>query len=174
MPRLRHYDHLNTVRFVTFTCFHRQKLLTEEAVIAEFQDQVIQTFRARFIKIFAYVVMPEHVHLIVHPPDSVKLGPVIGELKSKAATRILSKKLIDLPAICYVIKKGVSRRAVWQPRCYDHNCRTRETMIEKINYCHNNPVKRRLVKESGDWRWSSFNWYRGLKDVPLTIDELEQ
>ena len=173
MPKLRHFDHLNTARFITFTCFHRQKLLTDEAVISEFLDQVIKTFRSRFIRIFAYVVMPEHVHLVLHPPDSVTLGPVIGELKSKSAARIISKKLIDLPTICYVIRKGVSRRAFWQPRCYDHNCRTRETVIEKINYCHNNPVKRLLVKDPGDWPWSSFNWYRGMSDVPLEMDELD-
>lgn len=171
MPKLRHYEHLNTARFVTFSTYRRQKLLTLSPVMLVFL-QTLDAIRTRHgIKIFAYVVMPEHVHLVLHPPDSLKLGPVIGELKSQSASRIITEKFIDLPPSCRVVKNGKERWAFWQPRCYDHNCRTPETVIEKINYCHANPVNRGLVKEPGQWRWSSFNWYAGEEDVPLKMDE---
>ena len=173
MPKLRHYDHLNTARFITFTCFRRRQLLTSHAVIVEFLTQLNEIRRTYCIKLHAYVVMPEHVHLVLHPPDSLKLGPIIGELKSKSASRILQKNLVAPPLICTVVKDGVLRRAFWQPRCYDHNCRSRDTVIEKIAYCHMNPVQRGLVNEPVDWRWSSFNWYQGSSDVPLEMDELE-
>ncbi|MGH8014614.1 MAG: hypothetical protein ACREBV_00290 [Candidatus Zixiibacteriota bacterium] len=45
--------------------------------------------------------------------------------------------------------------------------------MEKINYCHNNPVRRGLAFEPSDWRWSSYNWYIGERDVPIEIDEFE-
>ena len=48
-----------------------------------------------------------------------------------------------------------------------------EIVLEKINYCHNNPVKRGLAREPGDWRWSSYHWYIGKRDVPIEIDEFE-
>ena len=134
----------------------------------------LQSIRARYaIRIFGYVVMPEHIHLLLHPPDSLKLGPVIGELKSQSASRIISERLVTLPRDCTVVKNGRERQAFWQPRCYDHNCRTPETVVEKINYCHNNPVSRGLVSEPGQWRWSSYNWYAGETEVPLVMDEID-
>ncbi len=125
------------------------------------------------VRLFGYVIMPEHVHLVLHPPDSLKLGSVIGELKSKSASKIISDRLISLPENCTIRKNGRERQAFWQPRCYDHNCRTRDTVVEKINYCHNNPVTRGLAGEPGKWRWSSYNWYAGVSDVPLEMDEVD-
>jgi putative transposase len=172
MPRLRHYDHLNTARFVTFSCYRRHKLLVNEPVVRVFLE-MLQGIRQQYrIEVLGYVVMPEHVHLVLHPPDGLRLGPIIGELKAKSASRILSGKLVQLPGDCTQMKDGRCRRFFWQPRCYDHNCRTPETVIEKINYCHNNPVKRGLVGQPAEWDWSSYNWYTGKRDVPLAMDEV--
>jgi putative transposase len=173
MPKLRHYDHLNTACFVTFSCCHRHKLFISPTVIELFLDTLKAIRRERALRIFGYVVMPEQVHLILHPPDSLKLGSVIAELKSKSASRIIAESLIELPCDCRIMKSGHERRAFWQPRRYDHNCRTPDTAIEKINYCHTNPVKRGLVAEPAQWRWSSYNWYAGMSDVPLEMDVVE-
>jgi putative transposase len=170
MPRLRHYDHLNTARFVTFSCYRRHKLLLAPPVVCVFLEALESMRRLHGIRLLGYVIMPEHVHLVVHPPNAIKLGPVIGQLKSQSASRIVSERLLVLPANCAIEKSGVRRQAFWQPRCYDHNCRTPETVVEKINYCHNNPVKRGLVTEPGHWRWSSFNWYASESEVPLAMD----
>jgi len=98
---------------------------------------------------------------------------MIGELKSKSAARIIADKLIQFPDYCRIFRNGQGRWAFWQPRCYDHNCRSEKIALEKINYCHNNPVKRGLAKEPGDWRWLRYNWYIGKRDVPVMIDEFE-
>jgi putative transposase len=173
MPKLRHYDKLNTARFVTFSCYRRLRLITTPHVA----DAIVQTLRlireTRELMIFGYVLMPEHVYLVVHLPDRLKLGSIIGELKSKSASRIISENLSSLPADCRITKGGKERWAFWQPRCYDHNCRSRETILEKISYCHMNPVKRGLVSEPGHWRCSSYNWYEGTTDVPLVMDRLD-
>jgi len=171
MPKLRHYDHLNTARFITFSCYRRHMLLTTKPVILAFLETLLSIRLQHHIRIFGYVIMPEHAHLVLHPRIKSKLGAVIGELKSKSASRIIAEGLITLPANCRVVKDGRERRIFWQPRCYDHNCRTTLTVVEKINYCHNNPVVRKLAGEPGQWQWSSFNWYAGQSDVPLEMDE---
>ena len=57
----------------------------------------------------------------------------------------------------------------WDKRCYDHNCRSPQTVVEKIRYCHNNPVTRGLVSDPAEWKWSSYNAQLGRPDVPLTV-----
>ena len=49
---------------------------------------------------------------------------------------------------------------VWQPRFYDFNVWTERKRIEKLRYMHCNPVKRGLVAEPEQWRWSSFRYYK--------------
>ncbi len=114
-------------------------------------------------KLLAYVLMPEHVHLVMWPPDGMKMGRVIGEIKSKMAREYFA---LTMPST-----KG--KKVFWQKRCYDHNCRTADTIREKIEYCHKNPVKRGLVAGPGEYVFSSFNWYRGEREVPLLMDEVE-
>jgi putative transposase len=125
----------------------------------------LKSLRVKYgIKIHGYVLMPDHVHLVLHPPDSCELGRLIGQLKSLSARRYFAGQTATPLA---------ETRILWQRRSYDHNCRDTESVIKKINYCHNNPVKKGLVAEPGEWRWSSYNWYQGRRDVLLEIDTLE-
>jgi putative transposase len=164
MGQLKHFDDSGMARFITFCCFQRQKYLylpdTKELLIKH-----LQMAREKYtFKLLGYVIMPEHVHLVILPPDSMKLGLVIREIKSRMAKDYFANIRPDIPA----------PHVFWQKRCYDHNCRTPESIREKIVYCHNNPVKRGLVTDPGNYRWSSHNWYLGWRDVPLTIDGMEQ
>jgi putative transposase len=174
MTRLRHYDHLGTARFVTFSCYHRFRLLTSTPIIQAFLDELAAVRDRYRLKLYGYVIMPEHVHLVLWPPDSVRLGVVIGQLKSLSARRMLPLLRIQrgVPLDRLEVRRdGEGRLAFWQARCYDHNCRTSDIVREKIEYCHKNPVVRGLVNSPEEWRWSSYNWYTGCQDVPLSMDE---
>jgi putative transposase len=123
--------------------------------------------------LLGYVVMPEHVHLVVVPPIEAKLGTIIGELKRMSSKRIhdiLASQKSPLLEKFHVIRHGVGKFALWQIRCYDHNCRTPESIWEKVNYCHNNPVKRGLVGGPENWEWSSYRWYSGKRKGCLKIN----
>jgi len=163
MTDLRHYDNSGTARFVTFGCYRWQPALTTDLARQLF-IQYLDFVRERHnFQLLAYVIMPEHVHLVLYPPEGMKLGYVIGELKSRMAREYFARMAIGI---------GGARRVFWQKRCYDHNCRTPDAVREKIEYCHNNPVRRGLVASSGEWRWSSYNWYSGSEDVPIAMDEV--
>jgi putative transposase len=166
MPKLRHYDHLNTARFVTFSCYKRMPLLTSDPVIQTVVDQLAAVRTRHLFRLLGYVIMPEHVHLVIHPRLDSKLGLVIAEFKSRSAAQIIATRQLVLPEVCRIVRSGKSRYAFWQSRCYDHNCRTPAAVEEKINYCHNNPVKRGLVAQPGEWRWSSYGWYYGRRGNP--------
>jgi putative transposase len=174
MTNLRHFDHLSTARFVTFSCYHRFRLLTSPQVIRVFLGEVNAARDKYGLKLYGYVVMPEHVHIVVLPPDSIKLGIVIGELKSLSARKMLPllRNQCGKPLDRLVFNRGGEERtAFWQARCFDHNCRSSGTVREKIEYCHKNPVRRGLVNGPADWLWSSHNWYAGCEAVPLQMDE---
>ncbi|MFH1699922.1 MAG: hypothetical protein ABIE07_04970, partial [Candidatus Zixiibacteriota bacterium] len=110
---------------------------------------------------------------IIYPEDVHEMGRVIGEIKSFSGRRILKEWRARDYKILKRMTHNSGQTTFWQRRCYDHNCRTVEAVRQKIEYCHGNPVRARLVKEPGDWDWSSYNWYQGRRNVPLEIDEIE-
>jgi putative transposase len=137
-----------------------------------FLSHLKSTCKYYSIDIYGYVIMPEHIHLVLYPRDEVSIGRVIGELKSKSAREILLQFRRENSSLLsrLTVRETTS---LWQKRCYDHNCRTPETVIEKINYCHKNPVTRGLVNDPEDWKWSSYRWYEGMDDVAIEIEGYE-
>ena len=164
MPKLKHYDNLGTARFVTFSCYRRLKGFKREGVFRLFLKHLQRARIKHNFKLFGYVIMPKHVHLVILPSSGSKLGLIIREIKSNMAREYFSE-VVSVPS--------GETHVFWQRRCYDHNCRTPETVVEKINYCHYNPVVRGLVKSPGEWIWSSYKWYQGMKDVPIRMDKIE-
>jgi len=98
-----------------------------------------------------YVVMPEHVHLLVSEPERSRLRAVLQMLK-----QIVAQKL--KPGLSASVGEEDAKR-FWQVRYYDFNVRTRKKQIEKLRYIHRNPVHRGLVEKPEDWPWSSFLHY---------------
>jgi putative transposase len=168
MTRLRHFDNLGTARFITFSTFQRRPLLNDETLIRIFLRELCSLRREHSIQILGYVIMPDHVHLVLHPPDSSALGRIIGQLKGRSSRQML--RAMEESALASPPLRTNGQPAIWQRRCYDHNCRTTDTVKEKINYCHNNPVTKGLVRDANDWTWSSYRWYHGEKCTPLEID----
>ena len=95
----------------------------------------------------SYVVMPEHVHLLVSEPRNATLSVALQALKISVSRR-------SVP------------RPFWQPRFYDFNVYTERKRLEKRRYMHRNPVARGLVTHPKDWVWSSYrHWDTGYDGV---------
>ncbi|MCP4566537.1 MAG: hypothetical protein GY841_03020 [FCB group bacterium] len=159
---LKHYDHDGRVRYVTFCIHNKIPLLTNIQYRDIVETTINAVLKAHNVSLIAYVIMPEHVHLVVRPPLDAKLGYIIGEIKRQSSRLIHSilktqdQRLLER----LTIRRNKKRRFVlWQRRCFDHNCRSEESVWHKVDYCHNNPVRRGLVKNPGDWRWSSYWLY---------------
>ena len=172
MPKLKHHDDLGTARFVTFSCHRRLKLLIDADDMLIVIDELYAARQKHGIAILAHVIMPSHVHLVIHPPITIHLGRVIGEIKSRSARRILSRWRWNGRAVIRVDRGGQKRTVFWEQRCYDHNCRTNADVREKIVYCHNNPVRAGLVDDPGGWQWSSYSSYLD-EGGPIDIDAME-
>lgn len=94
-----------------------------------------------------YVVMPEHVHLLVSEPDTGTPSTIMQLLKQNVS-RLLR---LETPS---------DDSPFWQRRFYDFNVWTRKKQFEKLHYMHMNPVKRGLVDDPGLWPWSSYRYYQ--------------
>ncbi len=136
-------------------------------------DNIDQTRQEFQLRLLGYVIMLDHVHLVVIPPVEAELGRIIGDLKRTSARDILDFLRTNDSALLeelMVVRDGRLKSVLWQKRCFDHNCRNDDAVKSRIEYCHSNPVKRGLVQNAEDWPWSSCRWYLGIKDVKLRID----
>ena len=117
--KLRHYDHDGRARFITICTHNRLPLLTNNRFRRIIVTAIANMRVAHDLKLLAYVVMPEHVHLVVVPPLGLHLGLVIGEMKRESAKEILhhlrtsrSRLLEKLT----VTRGGHQRVTIWQRR----------------------------------------------------------
>jgi putative transposase len=173
MSNPRHYDHLGHARFVTFSTYRRRPHLTHPAAKFIVQWGINGMRKHYAVKILGYVIMPTHVHLVLVPPIHLTLMNIIKSFKSVTTRAILADAgLVEMLERSQLTDSHGGRR-IWQHRGYDHNCRTSSAVIEKINYCHNNPVKAGLVNKPTDWEWSSARWYAGLRETGIKVDQVE-
>jgi putative transposase len=141
---LKRYYGQNHLHFVTFSCYDRLPLLGS----AQSRDvllRILANVRDRYdFDLVGYVVMPEHVHLLMSEPKMGTPSTVLQVLKERASRRL---------------GRGSSPR-FWQSRFYDFNVWSHKKKVEKLLYMHMNPVKRGLVAHPADWVWSSFGFYK--------------
>ena len=139
----KRYQQQRCLHFITFSCYRRMPLLDSTVARNLFERELEQVRHWYGCFITGYVVMPEHVHLLISEPESSQLSVVIQMLK-----QITSQKL-----------KAQSSARFWQIRYYDFPVWSEKKRIQKLRYIHRNPVKRGLVARPEDWRWSSFVHY---------------
>ena len=132
MPRgLVRFQQTGNFHFLTFSCHHRlPHLNTPEA--RDLFESALEEIRRRYnLLVAGYVVMPEHVHLLVNEPSRGSLARSIQAVKLSVSVRRIE-------------------RPFWLPRYYDFNVRNEEKRIEKLRYMHRNPVVRGLVAKLED------------------------
>jgi REP element-mobilizing transposase RayT len=117
-------------------------------------------------KLIAYVLMPDHTHLIVNPQDG-RIREFTGKLKSLSAKSIIkSARGIDFKE-----SPDGSSHQVWQESFKAIPLWSAWMIWQKINYIHANPVKAGLVPSARDYRWSSFQPFYSGTEKPLKVDQ---
>ena len=126
-------------------------------------------------RLVGYVVMPNHVHLLISEPKQGTPSSVLHKLKLRVSRRMGKPRRSGSTAqLRFPFEKVEGPpRAFWQARFYDFNVYTKGKKIEKLNYMHANPVKRRLVEHPGEWPWSSWGYYREGGAGLVRVDVVE-
>jgi len=146
---LKRFQKAEALHFITFSCFHRLPFLGAPGP-KETVEAILEQTRARHEgRIYAYVLMPEHVHLLINEPPRILVAQFLKALKQMSSRALRGDRL-----------------QFWQPRYFDANIYGEKERSEVIRYIHRNPVKRGLVRSPGEYRWSSFNHYAtGVRSV---------
>jgi putative transposase len=174
----------NDLHFLTFSCYRRRPLFNN-ASHCDRLLQILERVRRRYrIVVLGYVVMPEHVHLLVSEPQRDTLSVAIQALKLGFVRSLRVSRGESVVATPMSRKRGETWGTpvnhshsnpdrFWQARFYDFNVWTEKKRIEKLRYIHRNPVERGLVTSPEQWRWSSFRWYLCGEIGPVKINDTD-
>jgi putative transposase len=146
MPsRLQRFQKDGHYHAINFSCYRHQSWLQDEHACIVFEETLEELRQRHEFYLFGYVIMPDHIHLLLSEPKKQTLATTLSVLKGET-----SKQL-----------KG-SRQQFWQVRYFDFNIFTQKKFVEKLRYIHRNPVEEGLVEKPEDWPWSSYrHWLTG-------------
>jgi putative transposase len=176
MPKgLKRYYGQGHLHFLTFSCYRRLPLLGTARARNAFVAALAKIRERYQFRLIGYVVMPEHVHLLIS--ESAKCTPslVLKVLKQRVS-RDLRKRRRRVPTgqMRLGFEEGdAGLPRFWQPRFYDFNVYSAKKIREKLEYMHANPVKRGLAGNPGEWVWSSFLFYEKGESGLVSIDFMD-
>jgi putative transposase len=127
--------------FVTFSTFNRRKLFVVEMYVRIFLKTVYRYRREGRYELHAFVVMPEHVHLLLTPVHNVTIERAIQLIKGRYSHELGG-----------IIGRN---REIWQRGFTDHRVRDGVDFMHHRNYIHRNPVERRIVSDPSEYRYCS-------------------
>lgn len=111
--------------------------------VAELVKNSLLYLAGRKFKLVSWVIMPNHLHLLIKPLDENSLTSIMHSFKSFTSQK--ANKLLN--------RKG----KFWQEDYFDRFIRNYEHFEKTYNYIENNPVKARLCEKPSDWKYSSAN-----------------
>jgi REP-associated tyrosine transposase len=176
VPQLRRYYGQNHLHFLTTGTYRRARVFDSERFKRRFIATLGKLRSELDFLIVGYVLMPEHIHLLLWPGERANPSQIMQKLEGRTARFILKalrenrenswcQRMLGRFTLPSTVHDEAHFR-VWQRRFYDMNIWTEKKILEKLNYMHNNPVQRSLVKEPGEWPWSSWRFYY-LEDASL-------
>jgi putative transposase len=163
---IRHYHNPGDCHELTFSCFERMPLLSNDRWRELLAESIDKALEAHQLRLSAFVFMPEHVHLLVWPidPQVAAISEFLKTLKLSCSTKIKHRLIVAqsplLKRLTVTERPGKCVFRFWQEGPgYDRNLDRPNTVQASIDYIHNNPVKRGLSRRAVEWRWSSARHY---------------
>ena len=171
-PRLQRFYCAHPLHFITCSCYRRKSLFREPRKRVRFLE-ILEQIRKRYrFVVVGYVVMPEHIHLLISEPKVGTPSTVMQVVKQRSARAMLPKgKDVDAQQ-ANLFGETPARAPFWQARFYDFNVRTDKKKVGKLRYMHQNPVKRGLVPAADQWQWSSYRFYEFGEPGLVRVNEV--
>ena len=119
--------------------------------------KIVREYQKKYgFEIYAYVLMPNHIHFIIEPSDKANISVIMHHINNGYAKYFLWKY------------KRVGH--VFQSRFFSNVIEKDSYLLSAVRYIHLNPVRAGLVKKPADWEWSSIQEYIGRKLSGLKVN----
>ncbi len=177
--RLRRINVPGTARYLTYSCFQNRPLLRASRTCAWLANAINGAREKYGFRVWAYVFMPTHVHLLLRPDDnSPDVGPILGSTKLSVARRAIRWVKVNAPhSLGPFVDRSPSGKVThrfWQRGAgYDRSLITPAHIWEAIDYIHYNPVAEGLCDFPHVWYWSSAAFHRDGTPGPVALDLTE-
>jgi putative transposase len=174
MPRkLKRFHGKGDLPFITFSCYERRALLATARARHCFLKKLEEVRGRTGALVLGYVIMPDHVHLVVGKPVKGTLAELVQVLKQRVSRKMRGRKRRPAGQLCLRFPDDAGNlKRFWQRRYYDFNLYSAVKLREKLEYMHANPVKRKLVQHPKDWPWSSWLFSAKGEEGPVRIDPM--
>jgi len=155
--------------FVTCTVLEWLPIFTRPETVAVLLESLRWLQANEGLVIYAWVVLENHMHLVIQAPGPEgDLGALLGRFKSWTAHELI-RFLEEHRVRRYLERLSFAKRAhkvdrahqLWQEGSHPEMIESAEMMRQKVEYIHQNPVKRGFVDRPEHWRWSSARSYLG-------------
>jgi putative transposase len=158
---LKRFEEPGEARYLTWSCYDQLELFNNPHIRDAFLERLLQSRTRLGFKLLAWVVMLEHVHLLIQPfPPDLTIKHIAADIKGPFANTTVTRwkalnarilpRLVDSAGLTHFWRRGGG---------YDRNTYSQRELREKIDYIHANPVRRGYCANPHEWQWSSAGYY---------------
>jgi putative transposase len=159
------FEGADNLWYVTTTVVDFVPAFVKESRILVLIDNLKFYKKKHEFKLIAYVIMPEHLHLVLWQLGKSSISDVMRDFKKYSSVKLKEKLLTEKnKGLLSTFKKNAQgykgqNFKFWMDRFDRVGIYTKQILKQKIDYIHFNPVKRNLVKDILDWKYSSARNY---------------
>jgi len=172
--RCHRYNVAGDAHELTFSCCNNRPFLSAERICKYLVDSIISSREKHRFRLWAYVFMPNHVHLLICPTrPQYSVSDILLSIKQPVSRKAINYLKNNNPdGLKYLATSQIHRPyRFWQKGGgYDRNITKIQTIIDSVNYIHNNPVRKELVESAEQWRYSSAADWQNIRQGPISID----
>jgi len=159
-PRIK-LENENLIHFITITTIEWIDIFTKPQYFQIIIDSLKYCQENKGLLLYEYVIMTNHIHLIVQAGDGNKLSQIVSDFKKHTTREVIKllqkdnrKYIIVILNNSFRLKKGYKNQ-VWQRENYPEVIETEKFFMSKVNYIHQNPVKKEYVHLAENYIYSS-------------------
>jgi len=142
--------------FVTTTCLDWAHLFAREEMKTRMCLSLIRDCTKERAKLYGYVVMSNHIHLVLKPHDLMTISVLAQRIKLNSVTR-LRKYFLDSELRQLQTQAGLNRHQYWQNSFRGNPLHSEKVSSQKLHYLHENPLRAGLVESPEQYLWSSYH-----------------
>ena len=159
---------------LTFSCYKRKPFLKSNSINLILAESINKARQKHCFEVWAYVFMPEHVHILLYPKEEIySISDILKSIKQSSSRRIINHLRENKPSSLVYLETGISGRKYrfWQKGGgYDRNYYKPKEIIKQVYYIHDNPVRRGLVDGPEEWHWSSAGFWMLEEEGPVVVE----